>query len=359
MSPYLPSIRTGISLVYVNPAEFYVGRIEAARYSSCLKVRWVAYSVNDMSDNNDTAKLARNSEPPEIVLRPGRAEIASVVVLQAVLIAVLGAGSTNGFGVFAAPRDELYPPLIVGGAIDLATFAALSYWILPTFGRRRGLAQLCLRLSLALAVNVILQVAAQQTLIAITERSPKGVTILDLTIENTYGAVTTIMFSILYRAVFDWAAHRTREWRMADRISNLETTVSGLREDIARVAQKARGGDVIELGAGKALLRVVADEIFFLKAAGNYTEVHTRTQVHTIYGTLKALMAQLPQPLFARTHRSYIVNLSHARAIRHGAVILDVAELPVGTLQRASLQVAWEQWRALSTVPRSPLSSGI
>lgn len=55
-------------------------------------------------------------------------------------------------------------------------------------------------------------------------------------------------------------------------------------------------------------------DIVFLKAEGNYTEVHTRNGKHLTSNTLKLVEDLLPPVSFVRVHRSYVVNVAFIKS---------------------------------------------
>ncbi|WP_105168939.1 LytR/AlgR family response regulator transcription factor [Pseudoalteromonas sp. T1lg23B] len=72
--------------------------------------------------------------------------------------------------------------------------------------------------------------------------------------------------------------------------------------------------------------------ILFVKAAGNYIEVVTDKKTHLLRGTMKELESLLPDELFFRCHRSYFVNITHAKAVinersGHGQILLTTEQL--------------------------------
>lgn len=75
---------------------------------------------------------------------------------------------------------------------------------------------------------------------------------------------------------------------------------------------------------------VIPDEILFLKAAGQYTIVNTKTESFTVSGILAEQESGLP-PQFRRIHKSYLVNTRHIDTIcRYQAVLTNGQELPIG-----------------------------
>ena len=69
--------------------------------------------------------------------------------------------------------------------------------------------------------------------------------------------------------------------------------------------------DVIEhimLKVDKKLYRTAFDDILFFEAFGDYVKVHLKDQVLIITHTMKKLLTELPEDLFIRTHKSFIIN---------------------------------------------------
>lgn len=73
------------------------------------------------------------------------------------------------------------------------------------------------------------------------------------------------------------------------------------------------------------------EEIVWIKAARNTVEIHLGTQVHEHRDTMSALAARLDPRLFARVHRSAIVNIRRVKTIHpwfngHHVVTLDTGQ---------------------------------
>lgn len=89
---------------------------------------------------------------------------------------------------------------------------------------------------------------------------------------------------------------------------------------------------LVQTGTGEALLRY--DDIEFLEAARNYVAVHADGREYVVRDTMTNLEQTLAGGPFARTHRSYIVNLDKVREIRSRdskqRILLDTgAEVPL------------------------------
>jgi len=108
----------------------------------------------------------------------------------------------------------------------------------------------------------------------------------------------------------------------------------GTLAEPARLAIRAPGG----------IQMVVARDIDWVEAAGNYVALHVGATSHLLRRTLGELEAELPAAHFLRIHRSAIVNLARIRELRaadHGDAVVVLAggqELRLGRSYRAQLE---------------------
>lgn len=96
------------------------------------------------------------------------------------------------------------------------------------------------------------------------------------------------------------------------------------------------------------LIPVSFDDIIFIKALADYVIVKTSTGKHITLCTMKELEECLPSDRFARSHRSFIVNLDKVSFVRGSNIeIIDRDfrfSIPIGRAYkkdfRQSLQAA-------------------
>ncbi|MDR3365723.1 MAG: LytTR family DNA-binding domain-containing protein [Prevotellaceae bacterium] len=70
----------------------------------------------------------------------------------------------------------------------------------------------------------------------------------------------------------------------------------------------------ITVKSGYKLQKIALDDILYLEALRNYVAIYTASgEKITTIATLQHLADELPEALFARVHRSFIVNLPKAR----------------------------------------------
>lgn len=86
-----------------------------------------------------------------------------------------------------------------------------------------------------------------------------------------------------------------------------------------------------------AYIKIVFHDILYIKADSNYIRIFTESSNHIIRGSLKDTLEVLPQELFLKVHRSYVVNLKHISAIHPSEIHVGSEKIPVKKEQREEL----------------------
>ena len=89
--------------------------------------------------------------------------------------------------------------------------------------------------------------------------------------------------------------------------------------------------DSLFVHENKNLIRVLIQDIIYIKAVGNYSQIYTQTKNNPLVSqTLGKLENALKKDTsFIRAHRSYIINLQYLDKIEHRQVILSGKEIPI------------------------------
>lgn len=77
-----------------------------------------------------------------------------------------------------------------------------------------------------------------------------------------------------------------------------------------------RSSGKLTIKDGHRLIRIDADAIRWIDAAGDYMCIHACNETHVLRGTMQQLEQRLDPQKFARIHRSTIVNLQRVREMR-------------------------------------------
>lgn len=91
--------------------------------------------------------------------------------------------------------------------------------------------------------------------------------------------------------------------------------------------------------SGHVYHRILADDLFFIKADNDYTELHTEAARYVASQPLHHWEEKLIGLRFLRTHKSYIINLDRVAQFGSSRFVLgDGREVPVGRAYKAVVQ---------------------
>jgi DNA-binding LytR/AlgR family response regulator len=74
------------------------------------------------------------------------------------------------------------------------------------------------------------------------------------------------------------------------------------------------------------MVKIRFDEVIFIEGAVNYIQIHTTNEKHMTYVTMREIERNLPKTLFARIHRSFIVNIDFVKVIERAQLKLENGE---------------------------------
>ncbi|HEU4592583.1 MAG TPA: LytTR family DNA-binding domain-containing protein [Steroidobacteraceae bacterium] len=100
-------------------------------------------------------------------------------------------------------------------------------------------------------------------------------------------------------------SHRQPRGADSERIVSLLQTLTSPPQTLTRIAVRS---------AGKTRFVNLAD-VLWIQAAENYVQLHTATSRHLVHTTMQALLGRLDARVFARIHRSIIVNVRHVAQV--------------------------------------------
>eukprot|EP01037_Dinobryon_pediforme_P010925 gene10925-11008_t len=74
------------------------------------------------------------------------------------------------------------------------------------------------------------------------------------------------------------------------------------------------------------MVKIRFDEVMFIEGAVNYIQIHTTEEKHMTYLTMREIERHLPAQLFARIHRSFIVNINFVKVTERAQLKLTNGE---------------------------------
>ena len=87
----------------------------------------------------------------------------------------------------------------------------------------------------------------------------------------------------------------------------------------------------------RRLVKINFSDINVIEAKGDYIRIKTDDKSHIVHSTLKKVEDKLPQELFLKVHRSYIINLSKIIDIEDNSVLIKQDIIPVSRSNKSEL----------------------
>jgi DNA-binding LytR/AlgR family response regulator len=81
---------------------------------------------------------------------------------------------------------------------------------------------------------------------------------------------------------------------------------------------------------GSSFQRLRFKEIVYLEADGAYTKIHTRANIIVERKIILDYQKKLPDNLFLRVHKSFVINLDYLDAILPQKLIVNGNSVPLG-----------------------------
>jgi DNA-binding LytR/AlgR family response regulator len=79
------------------------------------------------------------------------------------------------------------------------------------------------------------------------------------------------------------------------------------------------------------------DKILFVEAYGNYLKIYSPEKTYVIRETLQNILDKLPEKLFLRVHKSFVISIQKIKKIVGNIVHIEGHEIPVGNTFKSEL----------------------
>lgn len=87
-----------------------------------------------------------------------------------------------------------------------------------------------------------------------------------------------------------------------------------------------------------ALVKILYQEILYIETLGDFIRIHQKEKepVLTLM-SLRTMEGKLPNDLFMRVHRSFIVSLPKIESIRRSIITIEGQEIPIGSTYKSKI----------------------
>lgn len=120
--------------------------------------------------------------------------------------------------------------------------------------------------------------------------------------------------------------------KAVDKAKNTEIVASKATSNSA-----SSSGDVLYVNIDRRLIKIEISSIYLVEAKGDYIHIKTETKNYVVHSTLKKIEEKLPDSLFLKVHRSYVINVSLIVDIEDNSVLIKKDIIPVSRSKRPEL----------------------
>ncbi|MDN4166498.1 LytTR family DNA-binding domain-containing protein [Cytophagales bacterium LB-30] len=106
--------------------------------------------------------------------------------------------------------------------------------------------------------------------------------------------------------------------------------VTRAKENIENFRSKSEKFTDLFFKSDSRMVRAEFSNIFYIEAMADYVVIVTENAKYIVHSTMKGIENRLPSSMFARVHRSYIVNMKKIEYMEDMAVHMRGKAIPIG-----------------------------
>lgn len=105
----------------------------------------------------------------------------------------------------------------------------------------------------------------------------------------------------------------------------------------ASLIEEDAGVNDLYVNIDRRLIKIDLQSIYLVEANGDYINIKTETKNYKVHSTLKKIQKKLPDSLFLKIHRSYIINVDKIIDIEDNSVLIKKDVIPISRSNRPEL----------------------
>jgi len=136
-----------------------------------------------------------------------------------------------------------------------------------------------------------------------------------------------------YKSVIDYLVKPITQDRFKKSLEKIKENTVKISKNKSHLQKE----NFIFINVEKRLTKIFISDILLIEAKGDYINIKTDEKNYTVYATLKKIKDKLPESLFLRIHRSFIINTSEIIDIEDNSVLIRKHVVPVSKTYKSEL----------------------
>jgi DNA-binding LytR/AlgR family response regulator len=128
----------------------------------------------------------------------------------------------------------------------------------------------------------------------------------------------------------DYLVKPIRIERFLKAVNKAESHLRLLKQEGNKTQVEKFEGDFIFVKADRKFFRINFKDILYIEGLKDYVVIYTVDNKIIASMNVKSIAAQLPESVFARVSKSYIVNIQHIRSFDNELIYVHNNEIPLG-----------------------------
>lgn len=139
-----------------------------------------------------------------------------------------------------------------------------------------------------------------------------------------------------YDCIVDYLVKPISSERFQKAINKAEASSVNVSSNASDKVETASGNDLY-VNIDRRLIKIDIPSIYLIEAKGDYIRVKTEGKNYTVHSTLKKIEDKLPDSIFLKVHRSFIINVNKIIDIEDNSVLIKKDVIPVSRSNRPEL----------------------
>ena len=140
-----------------------------------------------------------------------------------------------------------------------------------------------------------------------------------------------------YDCIVDYIVKPIKPERFKKSIQKVEGKLNEKVTATTTEKEKLQTVDDFYVNINKRLIKIDIQSIYLVEAKGDYIYLKTDNKNYTVHSTLKKIEEKLPDHMFLKIHRSYIIYINKIIDIEDNSVLIEKDIVPVSRSNRPEL----------------------
>jgi DNA-binding LytR/AlgR family response regulator len=140
-----------------------------------------------------------------------------------------------------------------------------------------------------------------------------------------------------YDCIVDYLVKPILPQRFEKAVEKAEAQPVKVASSPSKESVESTSGNDLYVNIDRRLIKIDIPSIYLVEAKGDYINVKTETKNYTVHSTLKKIEDKLPNDLFLKIHRSFIINVDKIIDIEDNSVLIKKDVIPVSRSNRPEL----------------------